>query len=256
MKKPYLKGAIFDTTVIKSCLAMAGCMLIMMLAYLLLGIMMIFDNRILSIILNAVMLGGVYMVFYASGMARGSTAVNEGEILYRRKETNREISKVELDTCYHPLKGFLIGLLGTLPYFLISLVFAFITTRQMTSVGALPSWVSAMTGRTEVLAPLSYYTSGAGLSVTDIMRIFVRMNVMPYVNMFNSSDMDAMFLLERIAPVLILIPGLCYGYGYTRGESVRTKVHADIALGKKKLAKKQRREKKRRLQPKEPTKLN
>lgn len=256
IKKPYLKGNIYDRSVIKSALATFGSLLLLMLAYLLLGMMMMFDNRLLNIVLNSFLLIACYLVFYSSGMLRGQTAVNQGEILYHRQETGRDFTAEELACCFHPLKGFVIGMLGTVPVFLLALVFAFVTKRQMTSMGALPSWISGMTTHEEITAPLAIYTMNAGFGVTDFLRIFVRMNVMPFVNILGSADMDAMFLLERIAPVLVLIPGLCYGIGYTQGEKARARVHGDIAKGKKKQAKKAKREKQRRLQLKEPQKLN
>ena len=217
IKKPYLRGKAYDASVIKSSLALFGSLFLVMFAFLLLGMMMIFDNKIISILLNLILLLGCYVVFYSSGMARGTTGVNQGEILYHREQIGTSYTQVERDACFHPAKGFIIGLLGTVPVFLVTLVFACITQRQMTSMGALPSWVSGLTSHEEVTAPVAYYTVTSGMTVTDILRVFVRMNVMPFVNMIGSTDLDAMLILERVSPVLVLLPGISYGIGYTRG---------------------------------------
>ena len=55
-------------------------------------------------------------------------------------------------------------------------------------------------------------------------------------------------LLERLSPVVTMIPALVYGVGYTMGTQERAAVHGNIALGKKKQLKKQRKERRARQQ--------
>jgi len=190
-----------------------------------------------------VILAFVLLLFYYSGMSNGSIAVNQGEIMYRRKETEREVSAEELQRCYHPLKGFVIGLLGCVPAFILAFILAVTTQRVMMSFGMLPSWVSGL-NRAEVSEPLAYYTAAVPLSLTSLCRVIVRMLLMPAVNLIGAENADALLILERVSPLLVLLPGVSYGFGYTRGVKVRKRVHADIAEGRKKAAKKARRQKK------------
>ncbi|MBQ1860462.1 MAG: hypothetical protein II141_04705, partial [Clostridia bacterium] len=179
-----------------------------------------------------------------SGMSQGSVAVNNGEIMHHRRETGAQILPEELARSYHPLKGFLTGLAGTLPLFFCALIFAIITRKQMTGLGALPSWVAALEGREEVGPALEFYRTGGGWTLESILRIIIRLSLMPYVNMVGSGNADGLLLLERLSPILVLLPGLSYGVGYTQGVKVRSRVHADIAKNVRKKAKKNAKSKK------------
>ena len=163
----------------------------------------------------------------------------------------------ERSMCYHPLKGLVSALFGSIPVFLCCLVLACITERQMTTLGALPSWVSGIEGREEIGAALAYYHETAGMSPESLLRLIVRMVTMPFVNMIGASDKDGMLLLERISPILSLLPAVAYGIGYMGGVGVRTNVHTNIALGKKKAKRKQAKERRARQQTRRgPQQLN
>ena len=254
--KPFLRGKPWDSLCLKTSLAMLGGYLMLMLAFLLLGMLMIIDNTVIRVALNVMLLAGSYLIYFSFGMGNGTQAVNQGEILQNRVDTGRPINKGEQECCYHPLKGFLVALVGYLPALLLAVVFACITTRQMTTMGALPSWISSLNGHSEITGPLAYYTASASFSLQDILRIFVRMNIMPWVNIFDSSNMDNMLMVERFAPLLMLLPPLFYGLGYTQGPRSRARIHGDIAQGRRKAAKKARKEHKKKVQTREPQQLN
>jgi len=197
-----------------------------------------------------------FYLFYAQfGMNAGADAVNQGEIMYARQEKGRPVADWEKKLCYHPFKGFLSALIGSLPVVLCSLILAFIAKRQMTSLGALPAWVTSFEGREEIGGALTYYHVVDGMSLETIMRLIIRMTVMPFVNIVGAENMDAMLTLERVSPVLNLLPAVIYGIGYMRGVAVRTTVHTDIALGKKKAKRKQAKERRARVQ-RTPNQLN
>ena len=109
----------------------------------------------------------------------------------------------------------------------------------------------------EVAQPISFYTAGVAMNATSIVRVLVRMILMPLVNLVGAENADGLLVLERISPILVLLPGLSYGFGYTQGTKVRTKVHTDIAEGRKKAARKARRQKKAKQRvPAGPQQLN
>lgn len=244
VSKPFLTGNPVDTTTGKSALLIFGSLLVVAVLYLIVCSMMMFDSLALRIVVNGLVVFLTLAVFYSSGMSQGSVAVNNGEIMHHRRETGAQILPEELARSYHPLKGFLTGLAGTLPLFLCALVFAFITSKQMTGIGALPSWVAALEGREEVGPALAFYRTGGGWTLESILRIIIRLSLMPYVNMIGSSNAEGLLLLERLSPILVLFPGLAYGVGYTQGVKVRSRVHADIAKNVRKKAKKNARSKK------------
>ena len=254
--KPFLKGKPWDSLCMKAALGLMGGQVLLMIAFLLMGLMMLISNDLIRIVLNAALLLGCYLIYYSFGLGSGTQAVNQGEILQNRLNRGEDLHKGEQDCCYHPLKGFVIALVGVAPYVLCAIVFACITQRQMSGFGALPSWVSSLTGHSEVTDAVSYYNVTGGLTLEDILRILVRVNIMPWVNIFNSSNMDAMLILERVSPLVMLLPTVCYGLGYLQGPKTRARVHGDIAQGKRRAAKKAKKEHKRKLQAREPQQLN
>lgn len=235
--KPYLTGSPVDQQTPKAALSLFATLLMMGFIYLLLG-GMFGGNGWYAVVLNILLLAVTWTIYYSLGQSAGTIAVNTGEIMYRRQETDREITPAERARCYHPLKGFIIGLLATAPVFLMTLVFALITKRQMYTPGPLPSWVTAMASRPDVLEPLNVYTRTVSVDAESVLRIAVRMLVMPWINLFGQGSADRLLLIERLAPLLILLPGLCYGIGYLMGTQERARVHANIEEGKRKQRKK------------------
>ena len=240
VKAPFLTGQPYDSAVPKAALAVFGGLAAAGFGYLMLGSAMMFDSLPLRLVLNLSMLAVVLLLFYMSGSSNGSNAVNLGEIMYRRQETDRPATQQELAMCYHPLKGFVIGLLGSAPLFLLALVFAVIARRQMASMGVLPSWVGGVQAPDAVNA-LAAYNVGEPLGLEGALRIVIRLSLMPIVNIIGSEKADALLLLERLSPLLVLLPGAAYGVGYTQGVSLRTQVHTSIAQNKRKAARKARR---------------
>ena len=256
IKVNYLTGSPVDGTTLKSALMFLGSLLVMALLYLLAGGIGAAMANVLGRILSGGLLLCTLMIFFATGQSSGTQAVNQGEIMQRRLETGREVTPEERARCYHPLKGFITALLDTLPVLAATLVFALIAKRQMSTPGALPSWVSGLSTRPDLLAPLAVYTQAPALTLENVLRIPVRMLILPWSGLLGIRDADGFLVLERLAPLLILLPGVCYGVGYLTGVQTRAQVHADIAAGKKKQQKKERRERKRRAAGHEPEQLN
>ena len=136
------------------------------------------------------------------------------------------------------------------------MILALVAQRQMSGVGTLPSWVGSIEKRPEFGAALAVYHETGSLTIESVMRLIVRMTTMPFVNMIGADNSDGMLLMERISPVLNLLPAAAYGIGYINGVGVRTTVHTNIALGKKKAKRKQAKERRDRTQRRGPEQLN
>lgn len=237
VRKPYLKGKPLDNTCIKSIAGVFGGTLALMLGFVIMGGMMTWDIPVLRPAANAMLMFCAYMLFFYSGSTRGTTAVNHGEIMYQRRESGREIDTAELKRSFHPAKGFIIGLAGCVPVVVCGILLACMAQRQMTTAGALPSWVSTL-NRPEINHALVAYQQSFSMSMEDILRLVVRMSTMPLVNIIGSDQADALLLMERLSALIMLLPGLSYGLGYMQGTRIRTSVHTNIAEGKRKQAKK------------------
>ena len=255
VSKPYLRGDMYDRTTLPGAFKFFLGMLGMALAFVIFCVMLNIDSTWLRVAVNLAIVMGFYLFFAQFGMNAGADAVNQGEIMYARQEKGRPVADWEQKLCYHPFKGLLSALIGSIPLFLCALILAFIAKRQMTSLGALPTWVTSFEGREEIGGPLAYYHDVAGVSLETIMRLVTRMCIMPFVNIVGAENADAMLALERVSPVLNLLPAFVYGIGYMRGVEVRTTVHTNIALGKKKAKRKQAKERRARTR-RTPNQLN
>lgn len=254
--KPYLKGDAWDRTTLRGALKFFAGIVVMAVAFLLLCVMMNMQNIWLNLLINGAVILGIYMMFAQFGMTAGADAVNQGEIMYGRQEKGRPVADWERSMCYHPFKGFVSALLGSVPLLVCSLLLAFLAQRQMTSLGALPSWVSSLEGRPEIGNALAFYHETGSVELESIMRLIVRMATMPYINIIGASNVDAILIFERLSPLVNLLPAVAYGLGYMGGVNVRTSVHTNIALGKKKAKRKQAKERRARRTNRGPEQLN
>lgn len=256
VSKPYMTGDAYDRTSLASALKFFAATVVISIVFLIFCVMLSFDQTWLNVTINLAVVLGVYLFIYQFGMTAGSDAVNQGEIMYSRQEKGRPVADWERSLCYHPFKGFLNAFLGSLPLIICSVVLACIAERQMTNLGTLPSWIAGIESRPEIGNALAFYHEKGRMDLEAILRLIIRMSTMPYVNLVGAENKDAMLMLERISPVINLLPSIAYGIGYVGGVSVRTNVHTNIALGKKKAKRKQAKERRARVQRRGPEQLN
>ena len=255
VSKPYVRGTLFDKTTLSSSLKFFGALVGMTLAYLFLGTMLVFDMRWLSLILNAMILLAALGLFLNNGAGRSVALITQGEVLHNRRESGRKIDPDDERSCYHPLKGFVNALLGTIPFFVLAVILALTAQRQMTSTGTLPSWIEHYESRPEIGMALQHYHESDQLTLTAACRIVTRMMLMPFVTIVGATNFDGLLVLERVSPLLTLLPALFYGFGYTRGPAMRTAVHTKITDNNRKRVKREKREQRQR-RNNQPEQLN
>lgn len=253
--KPYLTGAPADKHLLMDALKIFGGMVGAAVLFLVAGAVLMLENAFLRILLNSLALVLVYFMFALSGMSKGTAAVSLGEMLHVRRDNGREIPAAEQALCYHPLKGFITGLCGAVPFFVCAVILALTAKEHLTGLSGLPTWVTGLQGHEEITDALAYYSTTTAMSLESIVRMPIRMVLMPLVAMIGSDNAAGILLMERVSPVLMLIPGLCYGVGYTRGVSARTQVHTSIAANNRKRAKREKKQLKARAERK-PEQLN
>ena len=245
-KKPYLTGTPLDSSCIGGALRFFLYLLMMAIAFLFLGAVLSFDSFTLRLIINLAVVLLLLTVMFQSGAAAGSVAVSAGELAYQRKESNRMLNDAEIRACYHPLKGFLTALIGSLPLLIAATVLACTAQRQMTS----------MMDNVDNGAALAVYAQDGGVAGMTILRMVIRTCILPAVNIVGATNSDAMLRLEQFSPLLCCLPMIAYGLGYPQGVRIRTQVQADIAAGKRKARKKANKERKQRAAQNGPEQLN
>ena len=256
--KPYLKGQPTDERTVKSAFGFLGILLMTAFISFLVCTMLTPSNNVLRILLNAAVEALILLIFFNQAVQKGTDGVARGEILLQRQEKGQTFSASEKAVCFHPLKGFLTGVLGTLPLLICTILLALTTSRQVTGIGVLPGWMSGYLRIPEIGEPLVAYTAPVGMSFTDVMRLVVRIFLMPFVSMVGAENQNGMLLLERLSPLVALLPAAAYGIGYLTGPSERTKVHTGIAQNRRVRARREKKARQARQQrkPQGPQQLN
>lgn len=255
VKKPFLQGSPLDSDSWKDALKFFCSTLVMMVAFLFLSSMMMWDSMLLRLLTNGAVLLMALALFYASGLSKGAAAVNTGEILYLRREEGKPLNAHDQRSSYHPAKGFLVALLGSLPLLLCAILLAVTATQQLHGLSALPRWLESYTRRGEIGDALAYYGVVAPLNMEGVLRLIVRTAMMPLVSIVGTESSANLLLLERLSPLVMLVPSLCYGFGYTRGVAARTQVHSSIAAANRK-HKRQEKKKQQQRRARGPEQLN
>ena len=246
--KPFLTGEMTDESTPRSALIFFGCLLLAAFMGFLVSATISGGASWFRMIINAAIILLTLIVFYTNGANRGTEAVSRGEILWQRREKGQAVSDSEKRLCFHGLKGFCVGLLGTLPLLIASVALACMTKIQVADSGTLPSWIQGYLGREEIGGALVHYTQPLGMGFVDYLRLVVRIFLMPYINIPGAANHAAVLWVERLSPLLSLLPAFAYGLGYRTGKTNRTRVHTAISennrlrIRREKKARKARRE--------------
>ena len=241
--KPYLKGNWHSGQAVARGLRILLYYLAFAVVYLLLGAALQFNNPILRVIANLVMVLVAATMVFMSGSRDGENEVNLGEIAYAHQAAGKTVDPRDREKCYHPLKGWFVFLCALIPLVLLTLPYAVTAEKSVYTLQSLPSWVSSFEGHEEIAAPLKYYEQGHTFTFMQVLGIITRLLVFPFANIAGSRNADAMLLVDRLSPLLAAVPALGYPIGYLTGPRSRAMVHGDISANYRR---RQRREKKAR----------
>ena len=256
--KPFLTGAPKDENTVRQAVKFFGTLFLVAFMTFLVCSMTSFNNDILRIGINLVIEALILIIYWNKGAELGTDGVARGEILYQHIQKGQDASEGERKIPFHQAKGFLIGFLGSLLFLVFALILAFTARKQMTGAGGLPSWMDTYMRRSEISGALASYTQTDPMNITDILRIVIRLLIMPFISMAGAENRGALLLAERLSPVLVLLPAIAYGAGYLQGPARRKRIHTEIAANAKKRRIREKREKRSRISaaPKGPQQLN
>lgn len=249
VKKPYLTGPVFSKRVMRSGLKLLAYELLFVFLNILLGSSLSFESSVfLRVLTNSLLVAACAALIYMDGAKAGDADVAFGEIAYTRKEAGKQISKADLERCYHAGKGFMAVLFGAGLLVIVAAFYALMAQKQVYTLQSLPSWVSAFSSQQDVVLPLQYYNTAYSMTIADVLRIIVRACIYPFVNIAGVRNADALLLVDRLSPLLILLPYLFYGVGYLQGPRSRALVHGSIASDSKRRQRREKRERRARQQ--------
>ncbi len=227
VKIEYNQGKIFSKPLLSMSLSIFAYMWLLLMVFLVFGALLIFGNRIISIIINVAFLSICGYFFYFRGLYVGTRQAAASEIAFKDKLLGKN-SSVNPDECFTRWRGFVAVVFGMLPFFLVALYFALHTERQYYQLGSLPSWLNQYMHYDNLDVALGYYMENTGLHAMDILRIFVRGSIMPFVSMANNAGAEVMLTVEKLSPLLILLVPSLYGFGYVQGENNRIQINKAI----------------------------
>jgi len=259
VRKSFLTGTAFDERTVKSSLAFFGTMILVLFVSFITCLSAASDNTVLRILINGAAIVLALIIYYNNGSKRGTEDVKKGEILWQKQEKGLPFSESERKFCFHPLKGYLIGLLGSAIFIIPAIYLAVNTSVQMTEAGTLPSWMQAYTKRSDIGNALISYTQPEGMQLLDYIRAVVRITILPYVNIAGGNGKPALLTMERLSPLILLLPAAAYGTGYLSGRSIRTQIHTAISENDRKRIRREQKRRKARAaqgQKREPEQLN
>ena len=260
VSKKFVTGTATDENTVKNSFVFFGSLLIVFFMSFIVSLTTSAAGGILRIAIGAAVIVLALYVFFNRGNVHGTEAVTRGEIVWQKEERGQTAAEAEKRVCYHPLKAFLIGFLGTLPFIVAAFVLAMNTKIMTTTAGTLPSWLQGYLRRDEVAGPLAAYTQSTAMNLTDILRIVIRFAVMPFINLVGSSDYAGVYTVEKLSPLLLMMPACAYGAGYLCGPGLRARVHTAISENNRKRIRKEKRERRIRTgisaKPKETKRLN
>ena len=247
VKKPILHGSWHGKDAYKLARKLFLSVLVVSLIYLLLSLMLNFNELVWRIVVGVVVVAMSAIYLYYNGIAAGQGDAAYGEIMYQREKDGKAISPEDRARCYHPGKGWFAVLVGTAPFVLVAIVFAFMTKPVEYSLGVLPNWLNSFTRQSEFGNALQYYSIHEGMSVLSAFRLVVRAMTMPFINVAVALGDTATLWCERLSPIWILIAPMGYALGYRQGMRVRTRINTGIVIGMSDKKRKQRREHGRRM---------
>lgn len=222
----------------------AGRLLVITIAIIVMGLMFsalqMLDILWLRSIISLLIAAGMALFYYAEGLNRGARDAGNSRQIGKLEKGGKAISASEDAACYHPLKALAAcAMVFILPF--ACAVFLALTGEAYTyTLQDLPTWLTGSYGtRQDVMAPLAAYMQTAGMSLTDVVRVFVRLFVLIFVNLFE--DPQRMSLtIDRIALLCMLVYPAAYMTGYLRGPAANAKLQTQNKKAKKAAVRKQK----------------
>ena len=255
--KPFWTGSITDESTLRRVMKFFGSLLLVAFMTFIVCSMTSFSSVVLRIAVNAAIELLILIIFFYKGMEYGTDGVARGEIIYQHIQKGQEVSAGEKKIPFNRYKGFITGIAGSSLLFILAVLLAITAEKTMTGAGVLPSWTDAYLRRSEISGALISYSVSNPIHLTDIIRIIIRLTIMPLVSMAGSENKSVLLIIERISPLIELLPAIAYGTGYLQGPAKRKQIHMEIEQNRRKRISREKRERKARITaPKGPQQLN
>lgn len=180
------------------------------------------------------------LAFYLSeGISKGAFDAASSRQAAKLEKAGQTLTDKEDAACYHPLKAVAaMAIVYAVPLALAAAL-ALSAKDYTYALQDLPLWVTGSYGsRDDVMGALGAYTQAAGTGVMDWVRIIVRMFILIFINLFESPQLMSA-LIDRTAPLFLLLYPIAYVLGYLRGPAENAKLEKANKKAKKIAVRKQ-----------------
>ncbi|MBO2517801.1 MAG: hypothetical protein CW338_11135 [Clostridiales bacterium] len=251
--KPYVRGIPVTGTVIRRGLKLLVYQLVFAVFFLLGGGVFSGGAAVLRYIATVVVVFVCCALVWMDGSRDGMTDVTAGQNAYKHREAGKEITRAELEKCYHPLRSVVTFLAVALPLVLVSGLYACMAVKERIAL-PVAEWAGSASG-SGAGEGLGYYIKTSPMKLVDILRVIVRICIFPFMNLADSNAKETRLLIDRLSPLLICIPFMAYIPAYLIAPRARAQTHGQIAAGEKKAQKKRARMEARKREREEKNRL-
>ena len=216
----------------------AGRLVVTLIAVIILGMLFSALQGIetiwLRIVLSASMVAVMLGLFFVEGLNKGADDAANSRFYMQASKNGRRLEAHDDVICFHPLKAALACVIVFILPLALAIYLCAVAKPYTYSLQDLPTWLTGSYGsRGDVMGPLAAYAQRASaIGVTGWIRVFVRMTVMCFINLFvRPLEMSA--LIDRLSPLMVASYPMAYVLGYLMGPSTRRKIEKQNRRAKK-----------------------
>jgi len=232
-KKPLRRAQRWGRPAARMALRLAGFMVAVIVMGLIFSALQAIEAVWLRIGLSAALTAGVLLLCMNEGLNRGMADAAASRSYESMVSRELKVSAKEDAACFQPLKPIIAALVVFAVPLALSAYLAMTTTGYTYTLQDLPTWVSGSYGmRSDVMGPLSAYTTRAQIQSADWIRMFVRLPIMMMINLF-PDPLTMSGLIDKLSPLCIAAYPLMYVLGYFIGPRANRKLEKQNRRAKK-----------------------
>ncbi len=225
--------------------AVTGRMLLILAVSVVLGLMLsglhAAGNRILRVAVTALTYLFLLFLFFNEGMSHGVKDTEISRRVEKQIKNGGSVSPEDDKGCYSPKRMLTATVLVFLVPFLLSVIVAVTSKPYTYQLQDLPSWLTSSYGsRSDILGPLAPYTATVSMTVTDWFRLITRVLSMNFIGFFADTTRQ-IATIDRLIPFYYLTFILVTMAGYFVSPLRQSKIAKAQRKAKKRAVRKQER---------------
>lgn len=188
----------------------------------------------LRLALSTAVVAAMLALFFSEGLSKGGEDAAASRFYMQMQKNGHTLERHDDEQCYHPLKAALsCAAVFGLPL-LLAVYLCIVAEPYTYALQDLPTWLTGSFGaRGDIMGPLSAYMQrGAAIGPTGWIRVFVRLFVMSFVNLFQD-PLTMTATIDRLSPLLVALYPIAFMIGYFCGPRMQRKQEKDNRRAKK-----------------------